>query len=75
MNAHQLSSSIWSAVLGLLPSLVVWTYSPPPLPPPHHLHSPGQFQNKFYALGHGDSVKFEPFSFALLKEAEAEAAA
>jgi len=36
--------------------------------------TPPQFQNKFYALGHGDSVKFEPFSFALLKEAEAEAA-
>ncbi|GAB0496401.1 hypothetical protein MMPV_007713 [Pyropia vietnamensis] len=34
-----------------------------------------EFQNKFYALGHGDAVKFEPFSFALLKEAEAEASA
>lgn len=48
-----------------------------PLPPllAGALRPPAQFQNKFYALGHGDAVKFEPFSFALLKEAEAEAAA
>jgi len=32
--------------------------------------------SKFYALNHGaDPVKFEPFSFAALREAEAEAAA
>lgn len=52
--------------LGLpLPPLLACALRPPP----------AQFQNKFYALGHGDAVKFEPFSFALFKEAEAEAAA
>lgn len=49
--------------------------SPSSHPALHRLSSFEQFQNKFYALGHGDAVKFEPFSFALLKEAEAEAAA
>ncbi|GAB0494357.1 hypothetical protein MMPV_005649 [Pyropia vietnamensis] len=34
-----------------------------------------EFMSKFYALGHGDAVKFEPFSFAALREAELEAAA
>lgn len=34
-----------------------------------------EFMSKFYALGHGDAVKFEPFSFTALREAELEAAA